>query len=256
MSEGMYWHWQNLNEDRRGEIKGSGFWHGRAWLKMTKNLSFSAEWHFRSNRCACEVRVGGEANTLGLSMALPPISLFVDVHYRPLRRFVGDWDAKVTGVRIFDWSVWFEWWRNDMGGWTNYGSKWKNAIRNRQFNFNIPDVILGRQKHSRQELETKQGVVAMPEGLYPISVTFDRRTWKRPRWFAQSRLGANIKCLKPIGFPGKGENSWDCGDDALHGMSCDAINMAQAIARVTESVLRSREKYGSLDWKPTEVPHD
>jgi len=256
MSEEMYWHWQNLNEDRRGDVKGSGFWHGRAWWKVTKNLSFHIEWHFKSNRCACEVSVGGEGSTIGLSLALPPVSLYGNVHYKPLRRFVDNWDSKVTGVRIFDWGVWFEWWHNDMGGWTNHGSKWKNAIRNRQFNFNIPDMILGRQRYSRQELETKQGVVAMPEGLYPISVTFDRSTWKRPRWFAKSRLGAHIECLKPIGFPGKGENSWDCGDDALHSMSCDAINMAQAIAQVTESVLRSREKYGSLDWKPRPVPHD
>ena len=247
----MNCHWQNLNEDRRGDIKGSGFWHGRAWWTLTKNLSTHAEWVIGGKRCALEISIGGESNVFGVSIGIPLLlSLFLDINYRPLRRFVPDWDAKVTGVRVFDWSIWVQWWKDEMGGWTNYRSKWRNAWFNREFNINILDVLLGRQTHTREELETKPGLVSMPEGTYPISVTFDRRTWKRPRWFAKSRLGAHIECLKPIGFPGKGENSWDCGDDAIHSMSCDATNMAEAIARVTESVMRSRERHGTINWKP------
>ena len=94
-------------------------------------------------------------------------------------------------------------------------------------------------------------VVPMPERAYPASVKLFESTWKRPRWFASRMVRAEVKIEKGIPFPGKGENSYDCGDDALFGLTCKADTVEQAIAETVESALRNRRRYGgSVDWQP------
>ena len=57
-------------------------------------------------------------------------------------------------------------------------------------------------------------------------------------------------------MPGKGENSWDCGDDALRSVTSpidwesDRMSTRLALEDLAISVLRRRKKYASLDWLP------
>jgi hypothetical protein len=53
-----------------------------------------------------------------------------------------------------------------------------------------------------------------------------------------------VKLDIPGGIPhnGKGENSWDCGDDGLWGCGGDTVE--EAIGHAVSSVLRSRRRYG------------
>lgn len=45
-------------------------------------------------------------------------------------------------------------------------------------------------------------------------------------------------------FMGKGENSWDCGEDGLYGCGSEGSSLEDAITKTVSIVLRNRRKYG------------
>jgi hypothetical protein len=69
------------------------------------------------------------------------------------------------------------------------------------------------------------------------------------------RIRAKITPDTPIPFPGKGENSWDCGEDATHSMTCNATNEQEAVAKLVASVLNDRYRHGGKNWRPAAVKH-
>lgn len=62
-----------------------------------------------------------------------------------------------------------------------------------------------------------------------------------------------MKMEEPVPVPGKGENDWDCGDDAIHGSTFAATTIPEAIGKMVGSAMRTRERYASLDWRPKEA---
>lgn len=50
-----------------------------------------------------------------------------------------------------------------------------------------------------------------------------------------------------IPFPGKGENSWDCGDDAYYGFGGATIE--SAVADIIADTLKRRGN----NWRPSEA---
>jgi hypothetical protein len=64
---------------------------------------------------------------------------------------------------------------------------------------------------------------------------------------------ANLDIERGVPTPGKGENSWDCGQDATYGLTCPASTVEEALASLRASVMRDRERYGGKDWKPEAV---
>jgi hypothetical protein len=56
----------------------------------------------------------------------------------------------------------------------------------------------------------------------------------------------------PVPFPGKGENSWDCGEDASYGFGCAAETLEEGIGKFVASKLRDRGRNGGRGWTPTE----
>ena len=244
----MYWHWQNLNEDRRGDVKGSGFWHGRAWFNLTKHLCGRCEWVHGVWKCALELAIGGEDGVM-LHVAIPPVQWFASVSYRRFWKWLPA-ESMTTGIRIFDSAIWLDCWRDSWGGWTNYQKKWQRVLYNRQLCLHLDDLLLGRMDYQRLTLETKTATVYMPEAAYPVQITFERSIRKRPRWIATQTLGCQIDIPGGIPVPGKGENSWDCGDDAILSMGSSATTVSEAVADVVKSVMRTRERYASIHWRP------
>jgi hypothetical protein len=62
-------------------------------------------------------------------------------------------------------------------------------------------------------------------------------------------MRVDLKIDKGIPHAGKGENSWDCGDDATYGMCCAVKNIAEGVGVLVGSVLHDRVKYGGYgDW--------
>jgi hypothetical protein len=136
------------------------------------------------------------------------------------------------------------------------------------------DLLLGRIRSTDRHVpirgylvDVRTGkadvMVPMPEGSYRASVEIVEVTCRRPRWpFPRRYMRARVDIPAGIPHAGKGENSWDCGDDATYGISCPASYVEEAVAKLVESVLCSRKEYGAasdqgaLVLAPRQVVHD
>lgn len=151
---------------------------------------------------------------------------FATVDARCFEFYMDDWRIRfVPWGRAWDWRSADPWWI-------------------RGVSVDVLDLVLGRAKYRTEELAS--GIlcrVPMPEGSYAAVAKIERQTWKRPRWFASVRTSAWLEIPKGIPHAGKGENSWDCGDDGLFGIGGDSVE--DAIRRAQESVTRDRHRYGT-----------
>lgn len=117
--------------------------------------------------------------------------------------------------------------------------------RYRKGAFHLDDFFLGKAVFSKNVIETREVAVPMPEGTYDAVVALSDDTWKRPRWpFPRVIRRADIKVEKGIPHPGKGENSWDCGDDDTYGMCAPARTIPEAVGHLVGSCLKDRVRYG------------
>jgi hypothetical protein len=115
----------------------------------------------------------------------------------------------------------------------------------------IPRLLLGRERYSDAVVKTERVEIPMPEKAYPATIEWHMQTWKRPRWpFTVRRCSATVIPDEPIPEPGKGENSYDCEEDAMHSISTAAETSWGAIGRTVEAVMRQRIKYGGSAWRP------
>jgi hypothetical protein len=264
-------HWQNLNEDRNGKVKGSILKHGRAWFHpfgyghRRRRPEAHWEWVCWSKRWHLQVDVGSDDANDGVSFdfGFGLFSFFFTVEGVLPRRIV-EWGRqralktewmgyeymawpRSTGIRWFEKTIWFEIWNWD-AGWDHRQPKWLS------FNFSPVDFLFGKQEYSSKPLTERPVVkqVMMPEASYPVTVTLTEDSWKRPRWpWPVVVRRAQIDCPGGIPKPGKGENSYDCGEDATYGLTCPAVTIEEALEKLKASVMRDRERYGGKNWKPS-----
>jgi hypothetical protein len=139
-----------------------------------------------------------------------------------------------------DWGLWLSLWGND------WCSSWNDPWWSRMHHVDFRDLFAGKQEYSKVVNETFENVVIpMPDKNYCATMQFETATWKRPRWFPRVRKFTNIEIKEnPPAFPGKGENSWDCGDDAIYMMSVEGHSLAKGIGGYVQAVMENREKYG------------
>lgn len=260
----MNFHWQNLN-DKPGGRQGPGWIHGRAWLRLTDDYRGSGlNWCWALGRFDCHASfefTQSEEVGIKFSFAIPfLLALYVTIYGGPFswaaRKLLPEYtwengqDREVS-LRVFSGAIWWEVWRDNMAGTGPRTKRWRHG------NFNPLDFFLGRQKYSERDVSITSAVVPMPERSYPCTVRLFESTWKRPRWpFPQQRIRADVDCkANPIPFPGKGENSWDCGQDATYSLTTQASTVEEGIAAMVETVMRSRRRHGgSVNWKPEPEP--
>jgi len=251
-------HTQNLNEDRRGDVKGWAY-HGRGNLHVWRR-TFGFSWNLWTNFCGASIGTDDETSSLKFHASLPPVAFWLTVPVprswkktKPFNTFEFDF----IEFRVFDTALWWKFWHGE--SWTRSG----RPSKFRQGNFHPIDFILGHQKCETEIVEVKDVQVPMPEGLYPAKAKMEKRVRYRSRWFAKafSRESISVWLDIPRGIPyqGKGENSWDCGGDGLFGIGAEGPSYERAIARAVESVLTSRRKYGGSTYpnpanRPPPVP--
>lgn len=249
----VHFHSQNLNEDETGKAKG---WpvHGRCWLYVKPRRTARLEWVLWSKNLGFSIKTDSEDGGLSLHASLPPVSLYLTLPI-PVRKYLqGDfwkrWNESTGGfpdshkyssfiladIRFHDQALFWEFLKFDWG-WSNRMPKWMNGA------FHVTDFVLGRQRCDTKVVSVHEAGIPMPEGNYPATIKLERITWKRPRWFPMTKRYASVDLKIGIPHQGKGENSWDCGEDALHGMSCEASTVEDAIAATVKSALRSRRCY-------------
>jgi len=248
--------YHSCNENTfRDKVVGSILFAGRNWLHIGKR-TINAEWSF-FHKCrshpALKMEFGGGDGDDGLMfhVAIPYLfSIFLSVDCVFGKLFWGDVETRETGIAFHNGSFWFYPFSKTMS-WSSRDPWWRKS-----HSFSPAEFICGRNKYSEENDQGWQPIeITMPEGKYKGKLRLYTGAWKnRFRTMRISR--AEIDMEEGIPFPGKGESSWDCGEDATYGMTCPARDEAEAIAAMIESVLSRRRKYGSrnclFNYKPVE----
>jgi hypothetical protein len=120
--------------------------------------------------------------------------------------------------------------------------------------WNWKDWLTGRSTMTEVVLAKGETSVPMPEGSYAATYSLAESTWTWPRFKRPKvmHLGS-INVEGGIYVPGKGENSWDCGDDAIFSIGCPARTKEELIARYVQDVLELREARSGSHVKPAET---
>ena len=100
--------------------------------------------------------------------------------------------------------------------------------------------------------QTSEVAIPMPERTYRGTCTIKHEQWKRPRlpWPSLTIMRGHLNVPGGVPQPGKGENAWDSGEDAIYGMACPAAIPEGAVRQLVESVSRNRLRYGGPNWRP------
>ncbi len=152
--------------------------------------------------------------------------------------------SRELSLRFHGGSLWWNLW-TDRDGWSSKTPKWRNG------NFNFVDFALGRSKCDHTLIEERNVLVPMPERAYQATAKLEAWVWKRPRWFAKRLNRVTIDIPGGIPKAGKGENSWDCGDDATFGLTTGECNsIPDGVGKLVTMMLKDRVKYGGWsDWE-------
>ena len=119
-------------------------------------------------------------------------------------------------------------WRSDMPWWQSTTFSWQSWW------------------YKKQELvprgEWQDVVIHMPEGPYNWQWRFEDVVWtdRLGRQKVFPKIDMKAKDGEHIPQPGKGENSWDCGHDAIYSNSHPGRSLAIAIRALVGSVLYRR----------------
>ena len=208
---------------------------------------------------------GGQEDFVEWTLALPRL-FFLHIAFdtpfkghrlRPFDGKSGESKAKF-GLRQSGGDLYLLVGHDSMGTWySTHGrggavGRWLRSIkRNKQVMLFSANWILGRAKYTREVLEQDIPVlvkVGQWDGDEYRGVAHkDRATWKR-RFSTKVVESYGIDMQEGIPFPGKGENSWDCGDDAYFGFG--GVTIEGAVAHIIEEVKKRRGK----NWRPSGVP--
>jgi hypothetical protein len=145
-------------------------------------------------------------------------------------------------LSMFEWSIHLGLWEHEHD-WNRSDPWWVRGVH-----LDLKDFVLGKTKYSTTETAPQQRVrIGLDDRVYEGTAKFERCTWKRPWWFTKIRDSVWIDMDKGHGLlhSGKGENSWDCGDDALCGFGTSGTSVEAAIQHGIDTVQEYRRKYGN-----------
>ena len=114
--------------------------------------------------------------------------------------------------------------------------------------WNISDRIKGKVEVLKKVIEERDILIPMPEKSYNAHAVLADWTWKYQRWFPMTVRRCEIDILEGLPHAGKGENSWDCGNDATFSITTGKVrNIPEAVGNLVGNVLNTRVKHGG--WK-------
>lgn len=135
---------------------------------------------------------------------------------------------------------------------------WRRVLRGNGLRWRLDflDLLFGRAVYEEETHLRDVVEVPMPEGKYPAVVYVKRVRWKRQRLPARWYWRNTIEVGKGgLPFPGKGENSWDCDDDATHSITF-AVTVRREEPEVTAmkaaaNAMETRLRRGGRRWVPS-----
>lgn len=231
---------------------------GRASLRSNDRTVVSAEAHALTDHVTFGVSLDADEPSINVKAAAGPwVSFKIPIPSKirdrlaalvlrgvPHERYD---DADVFEVSFHHGSVWWSI-GHTTDAWSSKTPRWRHG------SWNLVNALLGETKRTREVLAVRDVEVPMHEGTYQWTVEMVEDTFSRPRWPWPKKwhgVEARAKEGQQIPFPGKGENSWDCDDDALFSVSGEGRTIADAVTKVVGSVLRNRLRYGGrLTFQP------
>jgi hypothetical protein len=260
-------HWQNLNTrevENREVSRGSILRNGRAWFhtKGHHRDLLSVEWStFKRSHLhlSLDVFTGDNERAVMLAFGTYFLNLYLTFENVIPRRWAKNHNwSHDTGLSWMEGSLRLELYHsgNDCyycDGYAEHPKRWTGWSRYIDFR----DLFMGRNDYQSEVIETHAAVVTMPEASYPATVTINKATWTRRRWpfrlFPCVRVDSHIEVPGGVPVPGKGENSYDCDDDAIISTGSSVPTVAAAVAQITKSALETRERYGGKNWRPEKM---
>ena len=250
----MRFRWTTEHERRERGIRG--------WIK------FGPEERYPSPEVSFEAYVGRPVYLVGAtadvtsdperpfscSLYLWPFSLYVGIESKAAtgiaQKLVGErWDSERTiqftasyGDGELGTVRWVLWMPDSHS--SSRDPRWRRGW------FDLRTFLFGKQLYRNETLSTHEVVIPMPERAYPATIKLERATWTRARFpfMKQTIRRADVDIPGGIPHEGKGENAWDCGEDATFAITMPADSLQEAIGKTVSSVMRDRLKYGGSVW--------
>jgi hypothetical protein len=246
--------WLHIRPEYAGEEKGKPSTKPR-WY--SGNVCFA--WKIPGRHPGVSVDVGsqGDEDNLSLHVGFLLADLWLTFEHMGTQYLstwlipAKDYEGRETGIRFFNQAVWWDVWHPSMS-WTRGTPRWRHG------SWHPLDTFFGRLERSSETLEEAYNVpVPLPEGTYRADVTLSRNTWTRSRWphwpFGLVVDGAEVKMHEGLALPipGKGENAYDCGDDATYSLYLPHVaTVEEAIGRAVADTLRTRkQRQGDYGWR-------
>lgn len=179
--------------------------------------------------------------------------------------------GREIGFRLDDDRVRARLWKGDMG--TAFGpggdhSDWPWRTHGWEWSWPWFDRLFGASHYEQEPGTWHDATLVMDDRPYPLRIRLYRCRWRRRwdlvspfrgRWVYRAEVGIRRAMFDDPDFPcdhaesapmyaGKGENSWDCGDDCTWSMTVAVretpYTVADLVEQYRESVEKSRAKYG------------
>ena len=245
----------------------------RKWWYLGNNKSFSIEtagWKC-SPHIIFEIEPDDRKMMFSISMGFAIyISLngFIPRSWFPTMSYTEGGDRypeeRELSIKIHGGAFWWDFWVSE-----NWSSWTKNKTW-RRGSFHFMDKIKGKHNYQKKEADRRQFLLPFLEGIYNVEVIQWARTDKWPRWPTRRMTSWEVRAGyydgppneanwkdKPIPVEGKGENSYDCDEDATWSISFpgppynkDVSTPYLAALYFWHSMMKSRERYGSAKWLP------
>jgi len=241
---------------------------GRAWIAGSRTLTY---WKFNSKNEPTQdvwalhgswtipkwdsfgfsINVGGIENVVTFHVGLLLFSAFLSIEKLPHHwvSWLSEGERELS-FRIHHGIIWIylfakvDCWRNN---------DWRRVV------INPVDLLLGWERCATQVEGERPVDIHFDNRIYKANAKLEIRTWTRSRFpfLKRTRKDVGLEIASGIPMPGKGENSYDCGDDALFGTGASTTNLdtswddlvAEAIDNATSSVQRTRLRYGGDNWE-------
>lgn len=218
----------------------------RAWWRFGERACIAVEFYWLSPRFGATLE--SDDDGWNISLRIPPLALYVSLErlglWQPIERIYTAPDGTqypIADRREFDFSVYD--WTIRLTPWGRWG-EWRAAdpwwIRG--VSFDVRRFVLGQNVYIKNVQRTEPVTIPMPEGLYRAEAEISMVTRGYSRWFKRTAEEVSLTIPNGIPFAGKGENSWDCGDDGLYG--CGGNSVDDAIRQAQRHVADRRQRYG------------
>lgn len=244
---------------------------GRKWFHFKGNKSIAIEWAgFKSNP-GFYFRADGDEGDITFNVS------FIVAIYITFEGFIpNSWyptyestyypgtklgDEREFSVSWHHGSLWWDFWTSEEKMTWTKNKSWRKGC------WHIVDWVRGKHKYQRQEMSRNQFYLPFFEGIYNVEVIESERTDSYQRWFTKRSTAWEVRAgyynekgefiEKPIPVEGKGENSWDCDEDATYSSSFpgqpynkNVKTPYQAALYFWNSMMKDRERRGGSKWIP------